>query len=393
MRNLVRILIIAFTFSGGLLHALEIDVDCSQGDSFESALTRATFRGLFGSQLPILDEPTVINVSGTCVGNFEVRSDHLTIRGTPGASAVLEGVLDAQDEPVGPVVDARAVRGLHLENLTVRQGTIGLLAIAADGGVENCLFENNEFGLFILDSRVFSIGSTDVLNNLRDGIYIDATNTVGIYDVEIAGNGDSGLFVYRGQVYLDDGCFFHDNDSDDYQTQVVVADHSEMEINATEVNSVIIQGWLVVAAQSYVESFGSAAGSIRMDYVHLTDSGDAFLWDTEVGEAWINHFSHLVLRYSRADLVNCYGASSDAACDNAEVPDVVACPSVLSGSCVPPSGDSASPIERPVHPRRPRTAVESSVVPVLREDVSRRPPADRVPSRKAAHRDRCGRRK
>lgn len=159
-----------------------IDVDCSAGDSLADALARHGSGSTF-------------SVAGTCMERVSVTHDDVTING--GGSAVL----DAAEDPEGPVVHVDGARNVTIRDITVQNGQHGILVeslstITLEGVVSQ---QNMSHGIEVIQSHAVAtnIRSHD---NGRVGLIVNRSSEVRLTDSTLEANGISGLVLFSSAV-------------------------------------------------------------------------------------------------------------------------------------------------------------------------------------------------
>ncbi len=336
--------------SGVTAAAREIAVNCGTGGDLALTLQRVC---LAPRMRPLAAEQTVIVVSGTCTGNFSLTCDNVVLRGADPATSTLRGLLNEHGQPAAPVLSIRNARGVGVQDLLIRDGTVGILARESLGYVTGCLVEENDEGIRILSSPQFDVNSTIVVSSggigiriaYSDSVRLDGvavgyhpgvgvavqeTQEVVVHNSEIGYNLDWGIWAYGSHLIVADGTYIHDNNG-----EVLASDLGEVEFHVEDAAPVAPlvdgSGALVLAdTDSYVEAF---AGDIVGDLAVMDGSG-AYLYGGAVyGLLYVLDFSQAVLDgVAIGSGLECYG-QSDAVCYSTMVPYTYDCPGALD--CVP----------------------------------------------------------
>ena len=159
---------------------LIVDVDCDAGDDLAQVLRElellATGHGAAddeGSDIPVEPRrPVIINISGTCVANVVLTLDEMTLRGVGVGPATIQGSAEPgrNSNPYGiPVLDARNLQNLYLENLTITGGWMGLRLVHSQVVIDDCSFLENGTGLWSENS--ISIVNHSHFERNREGIF------------------------------------------------------------------------------------------------------------------------------------------------------------------------------------------------------------------------------
>lgn len=147
-----------------------VKVDCNAGQSISKALATE------GSEL-------VIEISGMCEEEVQVRRSNVTLRGT---NPLVDGIRPAPNEPLNQALNLFKVHLVNIENLRLTGGTVGLGVQASFGvNVSNCRVEDND-----VVGVIFGTAS-------------GATNLV---DTVVTGNGFIGIWVANGSSVGCTGC-------------------------------------------------------------------------------------------------------------------------------------------------------------------------------------------
>lgn len=159
-----------------------IDVDCSAGDSLADALARHGGGSTF-------------SVIGSCRERVTITHDDVTIDG--GGTAVL----DAAEDPEGPVVHVDGARNVTIRDITVQNGQHGILVeslstITLDGVVSR---QNISHGIEVIQSHAVA---TDLRSqdNGRVGLIVNRSSEVRLTDSTLEANGISGLVLFSSAV-------------------------------------------------------------------------------------------------------------------------------------------------------------------------------------------------
>lgn len=159
-----------------------VDVDCGAGDSLADALERH-------------GGGTTFRVRGTCAERVTVARDGVTIDG--GGDAVL----DAADDPEGPVVHVVGARDVAVRGVTVQNGHIGVLAeklstLTLDGVEAR---GNATHGVEIIQSHAIATGLRSHGNG-RVGLIVNRSSEVRLVDGTLEDNGISGLVAFSSAI-------------------------------------------------------------------------------------------------------------------------------------------------------------------------------------------------
>lgn len=159
-----------------------IEVDCGAGDSLADALARHGGGSTF-------------SVVGTCMERVTITQDDVTIDG--GGTAVL----DAAEDPQGPVVHVDGARNVTIRDITVQNGQHGILVeslstITLDG-VESR--QNSLHGIEVIQSHAVAteLRSHD---NGRVGLIVNRSSEVRLTDSTLEMNGISGLVIFSTAI-------------------------------------------------------------------------------------------------------------------------------------------------------------------------------------------------
>lgn len=153
-----------------------VAVDCAAGDSINSALAKKA-------------DQLIIEITGLCAEDVQVRRDHVTFRGTDPLVDGIQAV--GTGDPFGAAMLIREARFITIENLKFTGGTRAGLRIEnarRNISASNCRFEGNGFW------GVVSIGSL-----------------IDIVDSVATGNGSGGLIASENSFLLCDNCTVVDN--------------------------------------------------------------------------------------------------------------------------------------------------------------------------------------
>ncbi len=160
----------------------KVEVDCSAGDSLANALAQHGSGSTF-------------QIRGTCMERVTITHDDVTIEG--GGAAVL----DAANDPEGPVVHVVGARDVTVRDITVQNGQHGILVeklstITLDGAVSQ---ENSSHGVEIIQSHAIA---TDLRshNNGRVGLIVNRSSEVRLIDSTLEANGISGLVLFSSAI-------------------------------------------------------------------------------------------------------------------------------------------------------------------------------------------------
>ena len=159
-----------------------VEVDCDAGDSLADALAQHGGGSTF-------------EVRGTCMERVSVTEDDVTIDGGG------EAVLDAADDPEGPVVHVVGAGNVTVRGITVQGGHIGILTEKLSTitleDVESR--DNATHGVEIIQSHaiVTNLSSHD---NGRVGLIVNRSSEARVIDSTLESNGISGLVIFSSAI-------------------------------------------------------------------------------------------------------------------------------------------------------------------------------------------------
>lgn len=170
-----------------------IRVDCDRGDSIARALrTRA--------------DELVIEISGICTEDVEIRRDRVTLRGTDPA---VDGIRAATaGEILGGAVFVREGRKIRLERLSLIGGDGSGLRVEnarREVSADDCRLIDGRFGITAIGSTV-TLSGTEVRGNSTGGLAVSSTGQISCAGCTIVDNPDASagiaLFAALGSVLI-----------------------------------------------------------------------------------------------------------------------------------------------------------------------------------------------
>lgn len=141
---------------------IELSIDCDAGDRLDDVFGPIENPRRAVELVP--DVPVLINIRGTCVGNFVIDRNNVILRGVNPQNTVLRGAVDASGEPIGSVVKALSADGLVIRDLRIERGILGLESIHSNVLVERVLIRENLFGVYGQSSYTL-IRDSDIADN------------------------------------------------------------------------------------------------------------------------------------------------------------------------------------------------------------------------------------
>ena len=164
------------------LKPLEIDVDCSKGESIGDALERPA----------IFERHIIVTVKGSCAENVVIERDDVTLRADASGGGV-----DAPDA-TRPAILVNGARRARIEGLSIRGGQYGVRVTGSGAAriAEARVREAAEDGVRVDGSSSAEIDDSTVENNGQAGITSRATVTV--RGSTVRNNGFSGVTAHRG---------------------------------------------------------------------------------------------------------------------------------------------------------------------------------------------------
>lgn len=167
----------------------EVNVNCnSPGGS--AALQEAIDSAVIG---------LVINVQGTCTGNYVVTTDDVELQAKPNAELVAAdgGTQVVTVEADDVVIEGfSSIRGGGAGNIFVHNGSS---AIVRDNVIEN---SNTGNGVSTTESSHVDVTGNTIQNNSRHGVSAFLGGTATLVDNVITGNGTDGVLVSRSSSVL-----------------------------------------------------------------------------------------------------------------------------------------------------------------------------------------------
>jgi hypothetical protein len=174
--------------------ARTVDVDCDKRESVTEAVAKAD---------PAT--PIVVRISGTCRETVRIERSDVTLAGMSSTDAVIRPP-SLNGQPTGPGIRARNAHGLAVRDITVREGTDGILVLASSrvtltrvtatlnngpsdlfGGVEG-------FGAAFEASEA-TITESDLSGNQAPLVALRGS-TVVVLDSKVSGNSLDGPFSF-----------------------------------------------------------------------------------------------------------------------------------------------------------------------------------------------------
>ncbi len=150
-------------------------------------------------------DPLVIEVSGFCDEDVDVRRDNVTIRGTDPATDGVRGAGTGLNNFDG-VIEIRGARNVSLENLTIRDGNAAGVAVnyATNVSIDNCqIVDNATHAISAAYSLLIAVSDSTLANPGR-GISAFATNLVSCTNCEIDAGGFGVLAAESSLVSVQD---------------------------------------------------------------------------------------------------------------------------------------------------------------------------------------------
>jgi hypothetical protein len=322
---------------------LERAVDCAAGEELGKVLRELKL------EAQRLDPALVrVEVSGECVVNLVVDFDNLWLRGPDGGQAVLRGSPELSGTPV---LEARGVQGLFLQNLTVTGSRFGLRLVHSRATVSDCELRENGTGMESELSRA-SIFRTRFADN-DEGFF--SFGGFALFDeCIVTGNLQRGLSAFDSRVTIGGGeirdnlfgLIVQDGASGFLRGELVLGETTGGAPLTVVDNSVVtITRGVTVASNVRIEVGNQSLLDVDDAQIDaglvLFRWGKAYVEESAVdGDVLLFDFSEAVLDPAVSGAVIC-DATSDAVCAAGSVGSVSGC-SNCSGPPAPAPSVGAS---------------------------------------------------
>jgi hypothetical protein len=196
---------------GGIASAATVSVNCNSPKpgtfpSITAALASLNPAG-----------PNLITVQGTCKENvFIGYYQNLTVQSAPGQTAVVENAAN----PANIVIQAFGCRGLVLQNLVIRGGSVGLLINqASEAVIQNLVLKDNTSdGLVAQINSTLGVDSGKFINNGGNGLTVAAMSNATLASspgatILFSGNAGNGIDVDAASLQVNFGAIHVDHNA------------------------------------------------------------------------------------------------------------------------------------------------------------------------------------
>lgn len=159
------------------------EVDCGKGESIATALGKA-------------DPGDTINVKGLCSERVIIRTDAISLAGSPGA--IIQGALFAQPSPISGQVTVDGAQGVRISGFTIQRSSgEGILGIrGAAFTVENMLIQDNiSDGVAAVQGSTMEVRNCTIRRNFGGIDVYTGSSAVLFGDIAISDNRDLGIFA------------------------------------------------------------------------------------------------------------------------------------------------------------------------------------------------------